>query len=91
MKWESILETFLKFVLGLGFVKKGFKTIVFNIVVFIAGLLEVVTKEGGILEWICNSLNWGCDLTGAGWFITAFAVINIILRAVTTTPIAEDV
>ena len=57
---------------------KGYKTVIFNVVVIIASLTEII----GLVDMI----NPGAT----PYLVLAIGIANVILRAITTTPIFES-
>lgn len=90
LNWKQIVEVLMKILVP--FVPKGWRTVVLNGILFVLGVIELIIQEGsGLLAMLCQYLHVGCDGDVVGLFLAVSAFLNIILRTITDTPVAESV
>jgi hypothetical protein len=86
--WKVLLNYAFKILTP--FVPKGWRTIILNAVMFLLGVAELILQEGtGLISLLCQNYEIGCDPQVAGVVLTVSSILNMLLRAVTDTPVAK--
>lgn len=85
---QKIIEGILNILfLTFGNKLKGYKTIIFNALTAVIVLIEFLTDKVHAL--LCDSFNTGCESKFWAALVSISAIVNLMLRYVTTTPLGE--
>lgn len=86
LDWKQILEFLFKILTPL--VPKGWRTIALNMLFLLVGLSELILAEGeGLLSLLCTHLGIACGPGLAALITTIVVVLNMLIRAITNTPV----
>ncbi len=94
MSLTKIIDMILQVVfLGFGNKLKGYRTIIVNVVAMATGAYEWFMGSG-LLSYLCETFNVGCNATDSSFFgiiIVIYGALQTALRLVTDSPVGSSV